>query len=163
MLSFLKKNKLLLLMTLIGTFVGFIGFLMSPPYSVVRIEYKYPKSIHQELPNTLQTDTFFVFKENFFIRNYRSSIGDTLGSLGLTCSEIKVQTRTELSENDLSSLKEQLFRNNEITFNPTKRIGNSYSSNMIYLGSVSGFFLGVLISLSFRIISPRKKPNTTFA
>lgn len=160
MFSFYKKNKLVLLSVLLGLIIGLVSFLADPSFCINRIEYTYPSGLKQDLPNHLSVDTFFRFDDETYIRNYTTSIGDTLQRLSISCGEIKIQSDHELSSEKLDEIEQKLFTV-EFELNPIKKLGKVYTFRKIYLGALSGLFVGIVLSLIFNKIQPNKQPKTT--
>lgn len=157
MLSFFTKKTMLLTFLCIGTLIGAIRFFLDPSRTITRIEYVYPSSIENNLPAHLQKDTFFRFQDDLYVRNYPTSIGDTLRKKDIHCHELKIQSRDALTAKELKLLESQLIGFKEISINRIKHAGKIYATAHIYLWGIAGLFIAVLF---IKIIRPIKNAGT---
>lgn len=156
MIQFLKKHVISLVLLFISGIVGIaLVFLQTPKDSWI-VEYVFDTKSTELLPSFAKADTVFLF-EGILIRNYTSSIGDTLRSRSLSVYEIKVNIPAPSTKErvlDVSSriLKNDLIEIKDVRYRETQR------DKAVFLYCVLfGFFLGMVVEFVGRL---KQHPNS---
>ena len=160
-MSFLKKKKLLIICTALGALIGICAFVLDSSRTITRIQYLFPEAQKIELKAILQSDTSFMAKRELYIRNFLGSIGDTLQNQNLKCHELKIQSLKELDANDLEYIQSSVLSEDFISIQNVVEMGKVYAINKIYLGLISGFFIGSVLLFARNKIKPRNEAGTT--
>lgn len=100
-------------------------------------------------------------KRELYIRNFLGSIGDTLQNQNLKCHELKIQSLKELDANDLEYIQSSVLSEDFISIQNVVEMGKVYAINKIYLGLISGFFIGSVLLFARNKIKPRNEAGTT--
>ena len=156
MIQFLKKHVISLALLFISGIVGTaLVFLQTPKDSWI-VEYGFDTKSTELLPSFAKADTVFLF-EGILIRNYTSSIGDTLRSRSLSVYEIKVNISAPSTEKQVLEVAKRLLKNNEIEIKDV-RYRETQRDKAVFLYCVLfGFFLGMVVEFVGHL---KQNPNS---
>ncbi len=113
MITFLKKHSISLALLFVSGIVGTVLVFLQTPKDIWLVEYGFSTRNTKVIPKFAQVDTVFLYEGNL-IRNYTSSIGDTLRSRSLSVYEIKVNISAPSTEKQVLEVAKRMLKNNEI-------------------------------------------------
>ena len=144
MSRFIKKNFLILIFTLLGFLIGIFCFFLQNQTYIFRTEYEYSKYLNEDLTSHLNKDTAFLYLNQIVVRNYKTSIADTLQNKGIYRGELKIQLNYPTSSLEKTTISKGIINSKQITIIKIKgeQVKKSYSS--IYYACSIGFFLAVV-------------------
>lgn len=162
MSAFIKKNFLIVLLTFLGCLFGIFYFFTQSPIYIFRAEYQYSAESKENLPSHLKKDTAFLFQNKIVVRNYKTSIADTLQKNGVFRGELKIQLTNKTDFKEKIKISNKILSTNQAYIVRVKSESIAKQFHYIYYACFTGFFLGIVIqyfSSSNKPI-PTKEDNT---
>lgn len=145
------------LLTFIGSLFGVLYFIFQDPTYIFRIEYEYNNADKAAVPSFLKSDSALLHKSTIFVRNYKTSISDTLQNIGLTRGEVKIQMRHKTTHDEKIELFNDLTGTSLVHFLQLKAEVKKLPFQFIYYGSVAGFFLALILRYFSSNSNPKPK------
>lgn len=112
---------------------------------IYRLEYTYPEHFREQLPAELARDTFFVACETIRLRNFTTSIADTLQSRGYRCGELKVYSKENLDRASLERYFDDRYKKSAISVYNIRFEKKNMRIQLILIYAVLGIFCGIIV------------------
>ncbi len=157
MFQFLKKHFTSLALLFISAIVGTALVFLQTPKDIWLIDYGFDAKKKEFIPNFVKADTVFLV-EGKLIRNYTTSIGDTLRHKSLSIHEIKVTLPNPSTEKQVSELSRRVLKNDHIEVKNVRFRETQRNKSMFLYSVLFGFFLGIVVEFIGRL---KKYPAST--
>lgn len=146
----MKNNLITLSLTFIGGLLGLIIYLNTPSVEIWYAQYEYLESDEKKLPVFFTTDTVSI-KDDVTIRNFTSSISDTLKAEGIVRHELKLFKKST-NNKTITQITEDVLPDNTKVISTSKTAVTSNKKIILYY-----FLFGFCLGLLGNIIFSRKK------
>jgi hypothetical protein len=147
--EFVLNNRFSLFALAVGIFIGAVVYFSKPITYKFRVVYEYQVDNTKNLPKSIASDTFFIFRE-IPIRNYIASYADTMINQGTKRSELILYLSEPLSDSSIDKTILQTIGQHQVKFVDAKINERKRYSKALIVYPILGLFL----SLILRYFSP---------
>lgn len=150
MITVLKKHALTLGLLFLSGLVGIVLVFLQTPKDSWLVEYGFDTKRAESLPAFAKADTVFLF-EGKLIRNYTTSIGDSLRDKSLSIHEIKITLPTPSTKKQVMELGTRVLDNEHIEVKNARYRETQRNKSLFLYCALFGLFLGMVAEFIRRL------------